>query len=160
MTIWITSNFLQQALSYKDINFSIQNTKLLSYLSSGDVCSIKLSHSDYLNLPVTLDNELWATKKKVKARVIFLILANKIWNYVLNSASPSGGSFLCINIKPFWLPMALDHQQQALRSSTEKGEVLKLRLVKGPQCHCNRSQQLFVTWKQAFSEELSHNIWA
>ncbi len=64
-----------------------------------------LSHSDYLNLPVTLNNKHWGLqkkkKKKRKARVIFVILANKIWNYVLTSAFPSGGSFLSINIKPF-----------------------------------------------------------
>ncbi len=60
-----------------------------------------LSHSDYLNLPVTLDNKLWATKKKKNGQSYFVIIASKIWNYVLTSASPSGGCFLSINIKPF-----------------------------------------------------------
>ncbi len=55
----------QQALSYKYKRQSIL-AQLLSYLiflSSGNFVVPNLSHSDYLNLPVTVD-KLLATKKK------------------------------------------------------------------------------------------------
>ncbi len=68
---------------------------------------LNLSHADYLNLPVTLDSKLWATKNRKGPSYFcnfcnfFAILANKIWNYVLTSTIPSGGSFRSVNIKPF-----------------------------------------------------------
>ncbi len=50
----------------------------------------------------------------------------------------SSSSFLSINTTAFLLPMALDNQQLALRIPLN-GEVLKLRLDKGFQCHSNQS---------------------
>ncbi len=53
-----------------------------------------LSHSDYLNIPVTVDNTLLATKKKGQS-YIFVYLAN-------NNAIVTGRSnFLCLEKQAF-----------------------------------------------------------
>ncbi len=146
-----TSSQLQKQ---KTINVStqIQNYFLTSF-SWTVVTSVvsNLSHSDYLNLPVTFDNKLLATKKKGQS--YFCIEYGITY---LPQLHWSSSNFLSIIITAFWLPMALDNKQTALRIPPKTGEVLKLCLEKGLQCHSNQSQQLFVSWKQGFSPEFSH----
>ncbi len=103
MTIWITSNSWQQGLSYKKkktINFSTQiQNYFLTSLSRAVLTFVvpNLSHPDYLNLPVTVDNKLLATTKQ-KGQRYFSYLANK---YGITFPS---SSFLSINATAFWLP--------------------------------------------------------
>ncbi len=101
-----TSSRLQKQ---KTINFS---TQIQNYFLTWAVVTFvvpNLSHSDYLNLPVTVDNKLLATKKKGQSN--FLHYGIKY----LPQLPLSSSSFLSINTTAFWLPMALDNQQSALR---------------------------------------------
>ncbi len=59
-----------------------------------------LGHSDYLNLPVTVDNKLLATIKRM-ARVIFVYLANKYGITYLPQLPSSSSSFVSINATAF-----------------------------------------------------------
>ncbi len=75
LTIWITLNSWQQALS--PTTFVVPN----------------LSQSDYLNLPVTVD-KLLATKKKARVNFAYLVnkygitLANKQTSPIFNCVTP------------------------------------------------------------------------
>ncbi len=140
----------------KTINFStqIQNYFLTSFSWAVETFVVvpNLSHSDYLNLPVTVDNKLLATKKKGQS--YFAYLANKYGIKYIPQLPSSSSSYLSINTTAFWLPMALDNQQFY---PPENGEVLKLSVEKGLQCHSNRSNQLFVSWKASvFAGIFSH----
>ncbi len=101
------------ATKQKTINFNtqIQNYFLTSF-SWAVVTSVvsNLSHSDYLNIPVTVDNKLLATKKKGQT-----YLANKYKIKYLPQLPSSSSIFFSFNITAFWLPMAFDNQQSALR---------------------------------------------
>ncbi len=90
------------ATKTKDNQFYHTNTKLLSYLiflSSGNFVVPNLSHSDYLNLPVTVDNKLLATKKKGQS--YFAYLANKYGITYLPQLPSSSSSFISINTTAF-----------------------------------------------------------
>ncbi len=109
---FLTTSSQLHVQKQKTINVSIQiQNYFLTSFSWAVVTSVvsNLSHSDYLNLPVTVDNKLLATKKK--ARVIFAYLANKYRITYLPQLPSSSSSFLSINITAFWLPMALDNKQ-------------------------------------------------
>ncbi len=94
--MWITSHSWQQQ---KTINVSTQiQNYFLSSFSWAVVTSVvsKLSHSDYLNLPVTFDNK--------KGQSYFCIIANKYGITYLPQLHWSSSNFLSINITAFWLP--------------------------------------------------------
>ncbi len=108
-----TSSQLQKQ---KTINFNtqIQNYFLTSFSWAVVTFVVPhLSHSDCLNIPVTVDNKLLAIKKKGQS--YFAYLANKYGITYLPQLPSNSSSFLSINTTAFWLPMALDNQQSALR---------------------------------------------
>ncbi len=114
LTFLTTSSQLQKQ---KTINVStqIQNYFLTSF--SWAVVTFVVSnwsHSDYLNLPVTFDNKLLATKKE-RPELFLHIIANKYGITYLPQLHWSSSNFLSIKITAFWLPMALDNKQAALR---------------------------------------------
>ncbi len=143
--MWITSHSWQQALSYKNKRQSMlaHNTKLLSYL-------IFLSNSNFSSIKVKpfwlfeFTSHCWQqalSYKKRKARVIFAYIANKYGIMYLPQLHWSSSNFLSINITA----MALDNKRHSL--SPLKRRSFEITFGKESQCHSNRSQQLFLSWK-------------
>ncbi len=89
--------FQQTNTKTKDNKFLHTNAKLLSYRSVVTFVVPNLSHSDCLNLPVTVDNKLLATNKSV----IFAYLDNKYGITYLGQHFGSSSSFLSINTTAF-----------------------------------------------------------
>ncbi len=148
-----TSSHLQKQ---KTINFSTQiKNYFLTSFSWAVVTFVvpNLSHSDYFNLPVTVDNKLLATKKKGQSYFAYLAQNMKLRTYL---------SFPLVVVASLALILWHSDYQWLLTTnkrhsvSPENGEVLKLSLEKGLKCHSNRSNQLFVSWKEAFSQEFYH----
>ncbi len=109
-----------------------------------------LSHSDYLNLPVTVGNKLLATKKKGQSYFCIFSKQMQLHTYL---------SFPRVVVGS--LALILWHSDYQWLLTTNKWNSisplkLQLGLEMGRQCHNNQSNQLLFLEKQAFSQQFSH----
>ena len=139
MTTWITSEFLttsSQLQKQKTMNFStqIQNYFLTFSWAVVTVVVPKLSHFNYLNLPVTVENKLLATKT-------ITYLPQLHWSS---------------NITAFWLPMALENKQAALRIPPKRAKFWNYVWKRVINAIVTPSQQLFVRKTRVFAGIFSY----